>query len=422
MYQFIVDVLQDFGLGEFSRVIAYGVMLILGIVVSLILRAIIRGIADSILKRTNAHVESPIFQALIDSKLVKRTSNLVIPLMLVWLVEELTEGYVLLARIAEVSFVVIAILIIFSCIKSIDILYSSYESSRNFPIHGILQVATVASSVIGGGIIISLLMGVNPTVLLGSVGAMTAVTTLVFKDAILGFIAGIQLTTNNMIRIGDWIEVPRHSANGFVIDITMTTVKVENFDKTITSIPAYTLVSESFINWRGVLDTGGRRIKRPINIDATMVRICSDEMIEKYKSIALIKDYIECKQSDIRNFNNEQTCDTTQKANCRSLTNIGTFRAYITAYLRQHPQIRQDLTIIVRQLDPSEKGIALEIIAFANATSAVDYEAIQADIFDHLYAVITEFDLRLFQNPSSNDVRQIVKIKESQTGFPQRLS
>ena len=407
MYPFMVDMLCGFGLGEFSRVVAYGIMIISGIVVCLFLRAIIRSIADNILKRAKVHTESPIFQALIDSRLVKRASNLVIPLILILLVEELTEGYVLLARIADVSLVVIAMLIIFSCIKSIGILYSSYEASRNFPIHGILQVATMASSVIGGIIIISLLMGVNPTVLLGSIGAMTAVTTLVFKDAILGFIAGIQLTTNNMIRIGDWIEVPDHSANGFVIDITMTTVKVENFDKTITSIPAYTLVSESFINWRGMLDTGGRRIKRPINIDATMVCICSDEMIEKYKSIALIQDYIENKQSEIQNFNDKQTSDITQKANCRSLTNIGTFRAYITAYLRNHPQIRQDLALVVRQLDPSEKGIPLEIIAFANATAAVDYEAIQADIFDHLYAIITEFDLQLYQNPSSNDVRQI---------------
>jgi len=386
-----------------SRVVAYTILAILSPFVCLLLRGLVREAADKILRSILHSAENSRFQALVDSNLIKRVSNLAIPIVLFFLVHELYEGYVFLRMTAEISLIIVVMLIIFSCVRSVVIIYSSCEASRNFPIHGIAQVINVLVSIIGAIVIVSTLMGVNPAMLLGSIGAMTAIITLVFKDAILGFIAGIQLTTNNMIRIGDWIEVPNHSANGFVVDINMTTVKVENFDKTLTSIPAYTLISESFINWRGMIETGARRIKRPINIDATTICICNDEMIEKFKSITLLKDYIENTLAENDSFN--KTCDATQAANCRSLTNIGVFRVYVAAYLRNHAKIRQDLNQVVRQLDPDETGIPLEIIAFAAATAAVDFEAIQADVFDHLYGVIGEFGLRLFQRPTGSDVR-----------------
>ena len=408
MYYLVTDILSYTRFEGFSRVIAYAVLIAVGIFACMLLRTVIRMFADRILARAISKNKSRRIQALIESMLVKRASNLVIPLVIFFMVRDLADRYAFLRMVAEISFVVVVMFIIFSCIKCVGIIYDSLETSKNFPIHGLIQVITVAISAVGVIIIISIFMGTNPTVLLGSIGAMTAVTTLIFKDSILGFVAGIQLTTNNMIRIGDWIEVPNHSADGFVIDLTMTTVKVENFDKTITSIPAYTLISESFINWRGMFDTGARRIKRSFNVDSTMICICEDDSIAKFKSMPLIKPYVDSKLAEIEEHNSALECDLTKKANGRRMTNLGVFRAYITAYLKQHPNIRQDLTLIVRQLNPSETGIPIEIIAFANTTALKDYEAIQADIFDHLYATISEFDLRLYQNPSGT-LRVILK-------------
>jgi len=401
MYPFIFNLLSNLGTGSFTRIITYTAMATISLFGCLLLRSIVRIIADKTLKLNKN--ESPRIQEL--SKLIKRVSNLAIPIVLFLLAYELDENYTFLRIIAEISLVVVIMFIIFACVRSIVVIYSACEASRNIPIHGISQVITVMVSVIGGIVIISILMGINPAMLLGSIGAMTAIITLVFKDAILGFIAGIQLTTNNMVRVGDWIEVPNHHANGLVIDINMTTVKVENFDKTLTSIPAYTLISESFINWQGMIETSARRIKRPIYIDAATICICDDEMINKFKSIAILKDYIEDAQAENNHFN--KNGDTTQKTNGQGITNITVFRAYIAAYLRNHPKIRHDLRQVVRQLDPGATGIPLEIIAFANATDAVSFEAIQADIFDHLYGVIRAFDLRLYQQPSGNDIRQM---------------
>jgi miniconductance mechanosensitive channel len=382
MYTYIMDILNNAGVESFTRLIAYAVLAVVGVAGSVALRAIIRVVANAGFKLAK---KTPLDMALYT--LVKRASNIIIPVVFIFLARELTERYALLGILVEVTFVVVVLFIVFSCIKSLGVVYSTCEISKAFPIHGILQVITVASGVVGGIVIIAILIGQSPAVLLGSLGAMTAITTLIFKDAILGFVAGIQLTTNNMIRIGDWIEVPNHSANGFVIDLTMTTVRVENFDKTITSIPAYTLISESFINWRGMVDTGARRIMRPFHIDACTIRKCTGEMLARYKENTLLGDYFNGAVPD------------------GGYTNLGVFRAYITAYLRRHPQIRQDLQLIVRQLSPGAHGIPMEVIAFAMATTGMEFEPIQADIFDHLYAVIKEFDLRLYQNISGNDLR-----------------
>ena len=409
MHNLINYTLIRAGFGNFSSLIAYTILIISGVISCVILRTAIRSLANKLLTKAMERSSEERIHILIDSLLVKRASNLVIPIIIFLFAQGIAGQHIIWDKAAEISLVIVMLLIIFSCIKSVGVIYDSYEASKNFPIHGILQVATVAALIIGGIVIISILMDKNPTVLLGSVGAMTAIVTLIFKDAILGFVAGIQLTTNNMIRIGDWIEAPDHLANGLVIDITMTTVKVENFDKTIISIPAYSLISESFINWRGMLDTGARRIKRPFHIDAARVCICNDEMIEKFRKIALLKDYINNKLADIEEYNKQLDCDLSETTNGRRMTNIGVFRAYISAYLKQHPGIRQDLTQIVRHLDPGEKGIPMEVIAFVNATGTADFDAVQSDIFDHLYAVISEFDLKLYQDPSSNDIQQMTK-------------
>ena len=383
MYVFINDLLYNAGFEFSSRLIAYAVLATFGVITCIILRGLIRGFATRVLSQDNV-------RGVALNIIMQRVSNVVIPVVFIFLTRDLAGRYAFLGVLIEVAFIIVVMLIIFSCIKSVSTVYGTHEVSKTFPIHGIMQVVTVIVSIIGGIVIIATLVGQSPMVLLGSFGAMTAIITLIFKDAILGFMAGILLTTNKMIQIGDWIEIPNHHANGFVIDLSMTTVKVENLDKTITSIPAYTLISDSFINWRGMIDAGARRIKRPLYIDATRVCVCTDEMLARFKEMPLLANHF------------------TQHEGA-TFTNLGVFRAYVTAYLRAHPLIHQSMTLVVRQLDSGATGIPLEIIAFAKATSGMEFEPIQSDIFDHLYAVINDFGLCLYQNPSGYDIRGIGK-------------
>jgi len=236
---------------------------------------------------------------------------------------------------------------------------------------------------------------------------MAAVLILVFKDTILGFVASIQLSANNMVRIGDWISLPKHNADGTVIEITLNTVKVQNWDKTISTIPTYALVSDSFGNWRGMEESGGRRIKRHINIDMRSVKFCSPEMLEKFKGIIYLRDYIDEKQEEIARYNIENKIDDSIIVNGRRMTNLGTFRKYLEMYLKNHPMIHDNMTFLVRHLQPDETGIPIEIYVFSKDQKWANYESIQADIFDHILAVIPEFDLIAFQNPSGDDIRSL---------------
>jgi miniconductance mechanosensitive channel len=230
---------------------------------------------------------------------------------------------------------------------------------------------------------------------------------LIFKDPILGLVAGIQLSANDMLAVGDWLEMPKFGADGDVIDISLTTVKVRNWDKTITTIPAYALISDSFKNWRGMTESGGRRIKRAVHIDATSVRFLDEDDLKRLRRAQLLADYIEHKVRDIEAYNKENQIDPESPVNGRRLTNLGTFRAYLTAYLRAHKGIHKDMTLMVRQLSPGADGVPLEIYAFSNDTAWVNFEGIQADIFDHIFAVIPEFGLRIHQSPTGYDMQQI---------------
>jgi miniconductance mechanosensitive channel len=238
-------------------------------------------------------------------------------------------------------------------------------------------------------------------------GAVAAILLLVFKDTILGFVASIQLSANDMVRIGDWITMNSHNADGTVTEITLNTVKVQNWDKTISTIPTYALVSESFSNWRGMEESGGRRIKRHVNIDMRSVKFNTPEMNEKFKKIIYLKDYIEKRQMEIEQFNKENNIDSSITVNGRRMTNLGTFRKYLEMYLYYHPKIHNDLTFLVRQLQPYENGIPIEIYVFSNDQQWASYESIQADIFDHILAVIPEFELRVFQNPTGEDFKSL---------------
>jgi miniconductance mechanosensitive channel len=275
------------------------------------------------------------------------------------------------------------------------------------PLKGFVQAVKLAGVVIVGIFILSVVFGKTPVYFLSSLGALTAVMLLIFKDAILGFVAGIQISVNQLVQVGDWIEVPKAGADGDVIDVSLTTVKVRNWDKTITTVPTYSLISDSFINWRGMQESGGRRIKRALYLDMQTVHFADEAMLTRWRRIDLLRPYLDEKVAELVADAAKATTDAGVPGNRRTLTNLGTFRAYIAAYLHAHPKINQEMTFLVRHLDPTERGLPIEIYVFSADKVWANYEAIQADIFDHLLAMVPEFDLRIFQSPGGYDLQKL---------------
>ncbi len=317
-----------------------------------------------------------------------------------------------LQRMSILYMVLVGVFVVDAFLNAVHDIYMNYDIARRRPIKGYLQVIKIIIFIFVVIYLIASLIGQSPLVILSGLGAMTAVLMLIFKDSILGLVAGVQLSFNDLVRIGDWIEIPRFGADGEVIDITLNTVKVCNWDKTITSVPAYAMVTDAFKNWRSMSESGGRRIKRAIYIDMQTVKFCDDEMIHRFRKIQYLSDYIAAKEKEIAEFNLTKNIDVSSHVNGRKLTNLGTFRAYIHAYLRNHPLIRQDMTFLVRHLSPGESGLPVEIYVFSANTEWAAYEGIQADIFDHILAAVPEFDLRVFQNPSGFDFLALSKLSK----------
>tara|TARA_Y100000589_G_scaffold141729_1_gene135282 strand:- start:879 stop:1697 length:819 start_codon:yes stop_codon:yes gene_type:complete len=268
-----------------------------------------------------------------------------------------------------------------------------------------MQLMRLIVYILGGIYIISVLVDKSPMGIFSALGAMSVVLMLVFKDTILGFVGSIQIAANDMVKVGDWVEFPKFGADGDVIEIKLQTVKVQNWDKTITTIPTYSFVSDAFKNWRGMSESGGRRIKRSINIDMNSVKFCDKKLQEKLSKIQLLKEYFEQKEIEIKEYNIEK--NAAHSANIRQLTNLGSFRVYLEKYLDQNNKISKKMTFLVRQLAPNEKGLPIEIYVFSSEQRWAHYEAIQADIFDHIIAILPEFELNIFQIPSGKDFKQI---------------
>ncbi|MDQ1771283.1 mechanosensitive ion channel [Labilibaculum sp. A4] len=302
-----------------------------------------------------------------------------------------------------VYMVILAIMLIDTFLNAGNDIYNTLPISKTRPIKGFLQIVKIFFYAMGIISIVALFIQKDPLTILAGMGAFAAVILLIFKDTILGFVASIQLSANKMVNIGDWISMPSKGADGTVIDISLNTVKVQNWDKTISTIPTYALVSESFNNWKGMEESGGRRIKRHLNLDVKSIHFLSEEEIENFEKIRLLKDYLIEKKNEIRTNNPEGEIPVNQ----RRLTNVGTFRKYVEAYLQEHPKIHNDMTFLVRQLQVSEKGLPLEIYVFSNDQEWANYEAIQADIFDHILAIVPEFNLRVFQNPTGDDFQKL---------------
>lgn len=303
---------------------------------------------------------------------------------------------------------VVCLLFLDGLLNAGEEIYRTYPISRTFPIKSFVQVAKLALYLLSFVAILSLIMGESPLTFFAGFGAFTAVLMLVFKDPILGFVAGIQLSTNKMVSVGDWIEMPSYGVDGDVIEIALTTVKIRNFDKTITTIPTQSLINDSFKNWRGIQEVGGRRIKRSVFIDVSTIKFCDTEMLERFSKIQFIADYIATKEDELSRFNAASEADSTNLVNGRRMTNVGTFRAYTEAYLKAHPKISQELTLLVRQLQPSQHGLPIEIYAFTTVIDWLSYESIMADIFDHILAAAREFDLGIYQNPTGGDFGKLI--------------
>ena len=410
---FINEILLSWGFSQsWADDLTSGIILVVILAIAFLGDAICRHIiltaVARLVKKTKATWDDIVF----DRKVLTHVSHLVAPILLYILLPLAISNLGLLSfiqRICMIYIIAVFLKFISSLLTALFHVYSEKEQFRDRPLKGLLQTVQVILFFIGGIIIVSILIDKSPMVLLTGLGASAAVLMLVFKDSIMGFVSGIQLSANNMLRVGDWIQMPKYGADGTVIEVTLNTVKVRNWDNTITTIPPYALVSDSFQNWRGMQESGGRRIKRSIRIDMNSVKFCPPEMLAKYKKIQLLKDYIEETEKVIEDYNKEHGIDNSILVNGRRQTNLGVFRAYLTNYLKSLPTVNQDLTCMVRQLQPTEQGIPLELYFFSAIKAWVPYEGVQADVFDHVLAIIPEFDLHVFQNPTGEDFRELSK-------------
>lgn len=340
---------------------------------------------------------------LLDRGVLNRAALLLPVLVFYYGADSLPGSRETVLQVVNAALLMVVLLVAGAAIGALQEALADYDARTEVPIKSYAQIVKIALYVIGGLMTVAVLTGRSPWVLLSGVGALMAVVILVFRDTLLSLTASFTIASNRLVKVGDWIEVPTFGADGDVIEIALHTVKVQNWDKTITTIPTHKLVDVSFKNWRGMQDSGGRRIKRAIHIDMNSIRFCDLEMLQRFERFELIRGYLASRRKEVEQYNAESRVDASELVNGRHLTNVGTFRAYVAAYLRSHPRIRQDMTFLIRQLAPSGQGLPLEIYVFTNTTVWADYEGIQSDIFDHLLAVVPRFGLRVFQEPAGSD-------------------
>ncbi len=349
---------------------------------------------------------------LLEKKIFNRLSHLVPSIIVYFWIEyafdnSLNKWIGIIKTLTEVYMVIVVILVFMSLLSALNIIYNKMSNNKSITIKGYIQLANIIVVFTGFLISVSILFDINLIAIFTGLGAFAAVLMLIFQDSIKGLVGGIMLSTNDMIHIGDWISMPKFNADGTVIDVSLNTVKVQNWDKTISTIPTYSMISESFSNWRGMEESGGRRIKRAIIIDVKSIKFLDNTDIEKFKKINYLKDYIENKVEEISKKNAEIGVVDDAHINGKSLTNIGTFRVYLENYLKHNENINSNMTFIVRQLPSNEKGLPIEIYVFSKVQAWAKYEQIQSDIFDHIFAIVPVFGLRVFQNPTGDDFKKL---------------
>src|SRR5210317_382177 len=385
-------------------------LIVAALIADIVIKRILVGTVRAVAKRSKVTWDD----ALIKHNVVGRIVQLV-PAFIIFagvaFVPDLPEyGAKLIRNIAMGYMVLVSTMALTALLGAANTVYSSLPVAKVRPLKGFVQLLQIVVWIVGGVLIVATLLDRSPLILLSGFGAMTAILLLVFKDTILSLVASVQLTAQDMVRVGDWIEMPQFGADGDVIDVQLHTVTVQNWDKTVTTIPTHRLISDSFKNWRGMSQTGARRIKRSIYIDVSSIRFQTQEEVAHFTRFALLKDYIETKKQELSDYNEGLETEVDAEVNRRRLTNIGTFRAYAYNYLQNHPRIHKGMTLLVRQLGPGPEGLPLEIYCFTNTTQWAAYEDIQSDIFDHLLAIVPEFGLRLYQKPAGSDLENLKEV------------
>jgi miniconductance mechanosensitive channel len=418
MFHFIKEIYLYLGLSDMNAEVAKSATLlmlifILAIIINFIVRKIIIHSLHKIAKKTSIKYDDILLEQKVFLYITHLIPAIVIHLLLKYVFDENTsynfdyqEIINFINSVLELYVYVIIWAVSFAFINALHEIYKNTDIAKRVDIKGFLQLIKVLISIIFIILIISVLIDKKPGAVLAAFGAVAAALIFVFKDILLGFVAGIQIAANQMVKPGDWISMPDMNADGTVLEIGLTTCKIQNWDKTISTVPTYMLVSKSFANWRGMEESGGRRIKRSLYIDAGTIKFCDKKMIERFKEFHLLKTYIQQKELEIAEYNQKHNLEEGNSVNARRITNIGTFRKYIEHYLKEHPKLRKDMTILVRQLQVTPNGLPLEIYVFSADQRWIQYEAIQSDIFDHIFAIIHEFDLKLFQNPSGNNFEE----------------
>ena len=375
--------------------IAILTLLVVGILLYFLAKLVIKKTVYIIIKKTPSKYDD----LLIKNKVLIRICLLIPAILIKYYADDVLPGFPeateIIIKLAKIYEIIIYTSILVSLVNTAHDLYNSFEMSKIKPIQGLIQVIKGVLYAVCVLLITAFLLGKSVGTIVIGLGTLSAVLMLIFQDSIKGFVGSIQLSINDMLRIGDWIVMDK--ADGTVTEINLTTVKVQNWDNTITTIPTYALVSAPFTNWRGMSESGGRRIARSIYIDVHSIRYCTPEMLEKYKHYTLVKDYITQRQEDIDEYNKANGIDTSEILNGRQQTNLGVFRAYIKAYLNNNPRLNHNLMMMVRQLQPTEFGVPLQVYAFSNDKQWINYEEIQSDIFDHIIAAAAMFDLKIYQ-------------------------
>ena len=412
MLQQIIEFIEGLGLSTtlataLAHAIGFLALLLLAWIAYLISKREILRIAEAVIKKTETHWDDQLIKHRVFFWLSHLAPGIVIYMLAPVALEGADRSISILRGGAQIYLIVVGLLAVDSLLNTCLAIYNTFTISQEVPLKSFIQVAKIVLYTVAIIVIFASLLGRSPVYLLSGMGVLASVLMLVFKDPILGFVGGIQLSANRMLAKGDWIAMPTHGADGDVIEIALTTVKVQNWDKTITTIPTYALITNSFKNWSGMSKSGGRRIKRALRVDMNTIKLCTPEMIERFSKIQYIAEYIRKKQAEIASWNKERNVDENVQVNGRRLTNVGTFRAYIRAYLENHPKIHNEMTMLVRQLNPTEHGLPIEIYCFSNDQAWANYEDIQADIFDHILAVAPQFDLRIFQNPTGSDFQAL---------------
>ena len=365
-------------------------------------------ITSRILLRTVSHLFKKTSTKFDDILIEQRVFNklpYLVPLIILYNSKDIIFWNALLDRAILSAIAIVFLYSLNAFINAFNEMFKLTDLSKKFSIKSYTQIGKLLINIFGIIVVMAILTGNSPVYLLSGLGALTAVLVLVFKDTILSLVSSVQISSNDLFKVGDWVEAPQFGADGDVIDIALHSVKIQNWDKTISVIPTNKLIDSSFKNWRGMSESGGRRIKRSINIDMNTIKFCTKEMIDRYSKFNVISDYLKEKLEEIQQFNSDSKIEEEGLINGRSLTNVGTFRAYVEGYLRNHNQIHNEMTFLVRQLPPNASGLPIEIYVFSNDTDWANYEKIQSDIFDHLLSVVSEFELKVFQNPSGSDFK-----------------